>query len=103
MTKYYRCMHYESEGCTARPIVSENKVKEKGVHNSISQQGNLQVEASKYLKQYTKRQASDLLSIPVDCNNNSFKKKNKQSDTIQHKQRNKSLALRICRNSAIFP
>ncbi|KAF1740752.1 hypothetical protein MXB_822 [Myxobolus squamalis] len=26
MTKYYRCMHYESKGCTARLIVSENKI-----------------------------------------------------------------------------
>ncbi|KAF1740193.1 hypothetical protein MXB_5383, partial [Myxobolus squamalis] len=64
MTKYYRCMHYESEGFTARLIVSENKVKEKGVYNCIPQQGNLQVEASKYLKQYIKIQASDLSKNP---------------------------------------
>ncbi|KAF1740134.1 hypothetical protein MXB_503, partial [Myxobolus squamalis] len=60
MTKYYRCMHYESKGCTAWPIVSENKIKEKGVHNCIPQQGNLQVKASEYIKQYIKTQASDL-------------------------------------------
>ncbi|KAF1742049.1 hypothetical protein MXB_240 [Myxobolus squamalis] len=57
MTKYYRCMHYESK-------VSENKVKKKGVHNCIPQQGNLQVEASKYVKRYIKTQASDLSKNP---------------------------------------
>ncbi|KAF1740020.1 hypothetical protein MXB_5017, partial [Myxobolus squamalis] len=60
MTKYYRYMHYNSKSCTARPIVSENKVKEKGVNNCIHQQGNLQVKASKCVNRYIKRQASDL-------------------------------------------
>ncbi|KAF1744134.1 hypothetical protein MXB_1477 [Myxobolus squamalis] len=115
MTKYYRCMHYESKGCTALPIVSENK----GVHNCIPQQVHLQVEASKYVKRYIKRQASDLsknldeiyrlwlqdlaseylltaIRIPS-------KKTNQQLDTIQEKQRNKSLALQICRKFATFP
>ncbi|KAF1740177.1 hypothetical protein MXB_1678, partial [Myxobolus squamalis] len=57
MTKYYRYMHYDSKSCTARPIVSENK-------------GNLQVGASKYI--IVTRLS---LSIPVDRNNNSIKKK----------------------------
>ncbi|KAF1743309.1 hypothetical protein MXB_1524 [Myxobolus squamalis] len=118
MTKYCRCMHYESKGYTARLIVSENKVKEKGGHNCIPQQGNLQVEASEYVKRYIKTQASDLSKNPDEIYRlllqdlasqypstaiTILSKKNQQSDTIQQKQRNKSLALRICRNSATFP
>ncbi|KAF1740729.1 hypothetical protein MXB_5219 [Myxobolus squamalis] len=57
-------MYYESKGCTARLIVSENKVKEKRVHNCIPQQGNLQVEANEYVKRYIKTQASDLSKYP---------------------------------------
>ncbi|KAF1740911.1 hypothetical protein MXB_4300 [Myxobolus squamalis] len=59
MTKYYRCMHYDSKmlHCTA-------DIKKKGVHNCISQQENLQVEACEYVKRYIKRQESDLSKNP---------------------------------------
>ncbi|KAF1739987.1 hypothetical protein MXB_1349 [Myxobolus squamalis] len=101
MTKYYRCVHYENKGCTARLIVSENKVKEKGVYACIPQQGNLQVKASKYVKQYIKTQASDLSKNPDEIYRLSLQdlasqfpsttitipsKKNQQSDIIQQKQ-----------------